>query len=503
MGVIYQAKEFIPMTNKNDRAKYMVVKDERIVYIGDKVPEEFRNYRLEKFIGKTVVPGFFDTHAHFSSYGYFLESIKIFTQAKTINEIFLNLTDYISKNPKKFYILFGLSPFSIKENRLPTKKELDKINSKIPIFIVQYDGHAAIGNSALVKKIKMKKTEPGYYPEKGQFFMDSYYKAVKQVTNKASILDSYNGLKNGAQYAAEQGITSMVALQGEGFPLDFDVKMVKFYKKRSIINIIPYFQTRSSKKIKKSKLKNWGGCFECAIDGSLTSYDAALKDPYLIDTGIEGNSGKIFYEPKEIIRMLKFANKNKIQLAIHAIGDLGIEEVVNAYEKELTIDNPYNHRIEHALILNKRELEKIAKLKIHVATQPSFLHSSLEPFDLLEKILGKERIKRFIPLRDMVDAGIEISGGSDAPVTLPSPLSGIYSAMNHPNHKQSVTAYEALEMFTVNGAKGTNTDKDLGTLEVGKIADFVVLMKNPLEVKSEDVKNIKIKAVYRKGKQII
>jgi len=349
----------------------------------------------------------------------------------------------------------------------------------------------------------MKKNEVGYDKEKALYFQDSYYKAVKQVTSKASIFEAYQGLKDGAFYAAQQGITSMVALQGEGFPLDFDVKMVSFFKKRAIINIIPYFQTRSRRKIKKSGLKNWGGCFECALDGSLTSFDAALKDPYLVETSLEGDVGKIFYDPKEIVKMLKFANKKKIQLAIHAIGDLAIEKVIDAYQKEIKKDNPLNHRIEHALILNKKELDLIAKLNIHVATQPSFLHSRTEPFSALENILGKERLKRFMPLRDMVDAGIVISGGSDAPVTLPSALNGIYSAMNHPNKEQSLTAYEALELFTINGAKGVNQEKQLGSLEVGKIADFIVLNKNPLTIDSKKIKKIKIKKVFRRGKLII
>jgi hypothetical protein len=499
---IYKSN-IIPMTKEGDAAKYLIIKDEKIVYVGNDIPEEYSDVKITDLNDKAIIPGFFDTHTHFSSYGFFIKSLSIFTEAKSIDEVLSNLKEYISKNNSKFYILFGVSPFSVKENRLPTKEELDRIESKKPVFIVQYDGHAAIGNSALIKKIKISKDEIGFDFEKGHFFQDSFYKVVKKVTSKAPLKDAIKGIKDGADYAAKQGITSIVALQGEGFPLDMDLRLVKFYSKRLKIQVIPFFQTRSIKKIKSSKLKTWGGCFDCAIDGSFGSLDAALKEPYNVKTDIEGDRGKIFYDSSEIKTMLEYANKNDIQVAIHAIGDRGIEEVVNVFTQNIDKENKNNHRIEHALILSKEEIKKIAEYNIHIATQPSFLGDPLEPISLLENILGKERFKRFMPLREMFDAGIIVSGGSDAPVTMPSPIMGIYNAINHPVKEQCITIYEALEMFTINGAKSVRMEHQQGSLEIGKLADFVVLDKSPLKMNKGDIKNIKIDQVFKNGRKIV
>ena len=499
---IYKSN-IIPVTSENDKAKFLITDNTKIVYIGDKIPSEYKNLKINDLSDKTIVPGFFDTHTHFSSFGFFIDTLPIFTTAKSIKEVLNNIKNYISKNKKKFYIMFGVSPFSVEEKRLPTKKELDEIETKKPIFIVQYDGHAAIGNSALLKKVKLHKSIAGFNEELGYFFQDSFYTVVKSVTSKAPITEAIKGIKNGADYAAKQGITSIVALQGEGFPLDMDLRLVKFYSKRLKIQIIPYFQTRSIKKIKRAKLKTWGGCFECAIDGSFGSLDAAMKEPYNVKTDIEGDKGKIFYDSCEISKMLEYANKNDIQVAIHAIGDMGIEEVVNVFQQYTNGENKNNHRIEHALILSKEEIKRIAENKIHIATQPAFLEDPLEPVSLLKDILGEKRFKRFMPLKEMFEAGIIVSGGSDAPVTMPNPIMGMYSAMNHPVKEQQLSAYQALQMFTINGAYGVRMNNIQGSLEVGKLADFVVLDKNPLIVPKEDIKNIKVEQVFKNGKKIV
>jgi len=496
---IYKA-DIITMEQENKTAKYLITENEKILYVGKNLPEKYKNLPVNNLEDKTIVPGFFDTHTHFSSFGFFLDTLPVFINARSIEEISDNLSNYIKNNKKKFYIMFGISPFSVKEKRLPLKKELDKITDK-PLFIVQYDGHGAIANSALLKKMKIPPLD-GFDEEKGHFFRDSFYQIVKKVTFKAPLTEAIKGIKKGMDYAASQGITSIVALQGEGFFLDIDLKLVKYYSKRSKIQIIPYFQTRNIKKFKRSKLKTWGGCFECAIDGSFGSLDAALNEPYCIDTNIEGNKGKLFYPKEDIEKMLSFAQKKDIQIAIHAIGDRAVKEVISSFKNFTKGTNQNNHRIEHALILSKEDIDIIAKEKIHIATQPAFLNDPLEPIEFLKEILGEKRFKRFMPLKEMFDAGIEVSGGSDAPVTMPSPVKGIHAAVNHPNKEQRLTPYQALEMFTVNGAKGVRVFNNQGSIKKNKLADFVVLSNNPLKVNAKEIKNIKVLQVFKNGKKV-
>lgn len=103
----------------------------------------------------------------------------------------------------------------------------------------------------------------------------------------------------------------------------------------------------------------------------------------------------------------------------------------------------------------------------------------------------------------MFDAGIIVSGGSDAPVTMPNPFDEMCNAMNHPVSEQCLSAYQALQMFTINGARGVRMEQMQGSLELGKLANFVVLDKNPLEIDKKNIKNIKVEQVFKNGKEIV
>ncbi|MHA1901827.1 MAG: amidohydrolase family protein, partial [Promethearchaeota archaeon] len=126
----------------------------------------------------------------------------------------------------------------------------------------------------------------------------------------------------------------------------------------------------------------------------------------------------------------------------------------------------------------------------------------LEPKEYLEEILGAQRVKASSPLRKIIDMGIHLSGGSDGPVTPPNPIDGIYGACNHPyDPSQSVTIQEALKMVTYEIAYTTFDEKERGSLEPGKIADLVILNKNPLSMDPKDLLQLKVEQLYLSGKK--
>ena len=114
----------------------------------------------------------------------------------------------------------------------------------------------------------------------------------------------------------------------------------------------------------------------------------------------------------------------------------------------------------------------------------------------IEKLLGQNRAKRMIPLKSMIEAGILVAGGSDAPVTLIDPITGIYSACNHPNPDQRLNVLDALRLYNTNAASIAFEEKEKGSLEPGKVADFIVLDKNPFDVAPDKLKTITIEAKY-------
>jgi predicted amidohydrolase YtcJ len=139
-----------------------------------------------------------------------------------------------------------------------------------------------------------------------------------------------------------------------------------------------------------------------------------------------------------------------------------------------------------------------AELNICIAAQPAFLNWNLEPAHYLEKIIGK-RTYDISPYRTILDMGIHVSGGSDAPCTTVDPINGMYCACNHYVKEESISIKEALKMFTYEAAYLGFDEKERGSLEVSKVADMVVLNKNPYELNREDLKELKVEEFYLSG----
>ena len=138
---------------------------------------------------------------------------------------------------------------------------------------------------------------------------------------------------------------------------------------------------------------------------------------------------------------------------------------------------------------------------IAVTLQPGFLVSPQEPVAYLAHILG-DRIRKGSPLRTMLDMGIHVSGGSDAPVIDPDPVEGIYGACNHPyDPEQSLTVFESLRMFTWEVARGSFDEKERGSLEAGKVADMVMLDRNPFSLAPAQLRSLEVKTLFLAGKR--
>jgi predicted amidohydrolase YtcJ len=299
---------------------------------------------------------------------------------------------------------------------------------------------------------------------------------------------------------ADKGIGLMHTVSGVGFPMDLDVTMETFFAKglNTGFQSRVFFQTMDIAKVKKRRLHRIGGCFATALDGTFGSEDAALNHPYADNPA---NRGILFYNDEAVIDCAKKANREGLQIERHAIGDAAFDQAVRALEAALK-DCPredHRHGIIHACLPTDEGLSKCAELGIQIPLQPAFLMWNLEPYEFVKSILG-DRTDKISPLRRMADMGIVMSGGSDAPCTLPDPIFGIYAACNHYLPEQPLTIQEALRMFTYNAAWTAFYEKERGSLERGKVADMVVLNGNPLAMKPEKLLNLKVEKLLLNGR---
>jgi len=508
MMQIYHGK-IISLDKDNNVYDYLVEDQGRIVHLGDSLPTEYSSAGKSNIVelgNHILMPSFGDGHMHFSNWALIAVSYFDVREAKDISEIQQIIRKKMAENKmKKAVIAFGVSKHSVTEKRLICREELDDVCSDIPLILVCYDGHSAVVNSKMMEKFPDSvKSLRGFDADKGHLFNEAYLAGTDYAASLVPPLDLVNSIIKSFDLLAEKGVGLIHATEGIGFPNDLDITLVSLIAravtKKSRFQTRLFFQTMEVEKVLKRKLPRVGGCFATALDGCFGACDAALHESYSNDSE---NKGILFQEEEEVIEFAKKANREGLQIEMHAIGDAAVSRAVKAIEAAL-LDHPRNdhrHTIIHACLISEEDMKKIADLDIGITLQPSFLISPLEPVSYLEEILGP-RVKKGSPLKSLLNAGIHVSGGSDAPVTYPDPIEGIYGACNHPyDSDQSVSIVDALKMYTYEVAWTTFDDKDRGSLEKGKIADMVIMNQDPLSMNPEDLRSLKVEKLFLGGKE--
>ncbi len=480
---------------------YLVEDGGQIVFVGDELPAYYADSPdIIELGSKAMLPAFGDGHIHFSNWAIINANYDV-RSAASIADIGPMIREYSARKPKDKVLLgFGHSKHSVLEKRLITRTELDEAEKKRPVYLVGYDGHSAVVNTAAIGLLPLKmRSLRGFNLESGQLFHEAYYETLDFITGKIPPLKLIANINQAIDDLAGYGVGLVHPVEGIGFPRDLEVDLVRFMAKSAQIEFRIYFQTMDIDKVLKRRLPRIGGCFACALDGCFAAKDAALLEPYTDD---ETNRGILFYSDDAVTDFVKKANQAGLQVQLHCIGDAAVVQAVKAIEAALE-DYPrldHRHTLIHACMIPEQTIEKIAALGIGITLQPGFLISSLEPAEYLESILG-DRARLSSPLRKLIAMGIQVSGGSDGPVTVPNPVEGIYGACNHSDPDQSVSIAEALRMYTYNIAHTSFDENKRGSLEKGKIADMVILNKNPLKMNSADLLELKVEKLYMAGKE--
>jgi len=489
--------------------QHLVEDGGRILFVGNDLPSGYEGAPKETLGERSLIPAFGDTHIHFASYALFNAGLDV-RSARNLSQMCEQVREVSSAGHDGIIMGFGASPHAVEEKRLISKDELDKACPDRAVFIVKYDGHACILNSRMIRMLPAGiRTLRGFHENTGEMNQEAFFAATDFITKKISIPRTISNMLRAVDGLADKGIGMMHTVSGVGFPLDLDVTMETIFGKglNTGFQSRVFFQTMDVDKVRRRKLPRVGGCFATALDGCFGSEDAALNKPYANNPD---NRGVLFYQDEQVMEFARRANRDGLQIEMHAIGDAAFDQAVRAIEHALK-DFPredHRHGIIHACLPTDEGLQKCSDLGIQIPLQPAFFMWDLEPHEFLYGILG-DRTYKLSPLRRMTDMGIVISGGSDAPCTLPDPIFGIYAACNHPVPEQSVTIQEALKMFTYNAAWTTFDEKDRGSLEKGKVADMVILNGNPLAMKPGDLLNLKVEKLllngtaYAKGQGIL
>ena len=491
----------LSVNQDNEVFRFLVEDSGLIEYVGNILPDKYKNAEMIDLGTKALVPAFVDTHQHFASFSTFHAGLNVMDAESNV-EILEMVRAFANKSSAKTLIAFGASPYSVKEKRLVSREDLDSVCPDKELMVVKYDGHACITNSKLLKKLDEKvRNLRGYHPDTGEMNQEAFFKFSDYITSSLSIMDLFANMQAAVDFLASKGIGCVHTVSGVGFTGNLDITMEKIFAKglKNGFQIRVFPQSLDIKVATKRKLPRIGGCFECALDGCFGSHDASMNESYVDEIG---GDGVLYYDDQKVIDFCKEANRAGLQIEMHAIGDKAFDQACRALKVALD-DYPrkdHRHGIIHDCLPTEEGIAICKKYRILLPVQTAFINWKQEPDEYLESILGKDRCSRLNPIKTFQDNGMVISFGSDAPCTSPDPIMWIDKAVNNSNTSEAISVQDALRMCTYNGYYTTFDDCERGSLETGKIADMVVLSDNPYTMPNEKLINIEVEQLYLAGK---
>ena len=385
---------------------------------------------------------------------------------------------------------------AIDERRMPTREEMDDWGGGRPMVIYNIDGHSTSLSSAMLKLI-------GISPEghsgvlTGEENERAQGRIIDTVGGAISLSTLAKGIANFHNYCADYGIGVVGALEGNGdSKKDSTTKLIIRLARHFRVGVRLYLQYTDLKRvepyIKYMKHKRVGGCGDWEMDGASGSHSAAFAVPYL-DTG---KTAPCYYDSDTVDRLCADADGRGWQIASHAIGELAIRRIADAYGK---LSSGILHRIEHAEFADDDTFRLLCDKKYAVMAQPGYSWIDKRYLHTYEQALPEE-IRNRMKFRSYYEAGVPICGSSDSPVQDMDPYLQMLGMVQFYNEDESITPYEALSSYTVNAAKAILEDDERGTLETGKTADFFIADEDFSALSPEKVVSFRPSATYYAGK---
>ena len=474
--------------------------------------------------GSYVYPGFVDSHAHLKGIGHRenslnLQGIDSLKEMLTTVEIFSN-----GIQPGEWVVGRGWIEKVWPEKRFPTRYELDRFSSDKPVILERADGHAVVVNSLALELagISSESNDPhGGRIEKDKngeptgMLIDKATSLVEKLIPKTTKQEDKRDLKAGIDSNVSLGWTQ-VQIAGGTFS---DIEILEEIKKEGNLLQRVYFAVSAGKpaetllklgpKLDPENMLTVRG-IKLYADGALGSRGAALLEKY----DDQDTTGLLIFTKEETLPVLEEALKKGIQIQTHAIGDKGNRITLDWYQEafnsivdeERKVIDP-RWRIEHSQIITKEDQIRFRDMEIIASMQPSHAIGDLH---FAPSRLGMQRVGNGYVWRNLIDLGVVVAGGSDAPVEIGDPRIEFYAAVARKDldgfydkgwHlEQAVTREEALKMFTIWPAFAAFQEDVNGTIEVGKLADLTIFSKDIMKVPEEEILEAQVIMTIVNGK---
>lgn len=517
--IVHHAQIFT-VNNEFSIAEAMAVQDGKIVAIGtnDDILKEYRSDSVFNANGASVYPGFIDAHAHFLGYGQSLFTVDLMF-VPTWAEAIARVKDFATKHPGTGWIKGrGWDQNRFPGKQFPTNALLNELFPDRPVILERVDGHASIANDYALQLAGVK---PGQTMEGGQFLMQDGKLTGLLVDNAVSVVDKImppvtqedykNWLISAQQNCFATGLTTITDCGLS--PADID--QVDALQKSNDLKMRLYVMLSDKPESYTSKYFTDGGYVTDRLsvkgikvysDGALGSRGACLLQHY---TDKAGWSGFLLSSKAHFDSIAAKLINTDFQMCTHAIGDSANRTILNVYAKYLKGKNDKRWRIEHAQIINPADFHLFGDNSIVPSVQPT--HATSDMYWAGDR-LGAERLKGGYAFKQLLDENGWLPLGTDFPVEEINPFKTFLAAVARQDSKgfpadgfqmeNALSREQTIRGMTIWAAKANRMEKQVGSLEVGKKADFIILDKNLMIVPADSILQIKVKRTYLNGERV-
>jgi predicted amidohydrolase YtcJ len=495
-----------------------VVKGGKIIAVGkdDSLEKIYKAHHVIDAGGRPVYPGFIDAHSHFYKYGLGLQEV-VLNNTRSWDEIVDSVLASSKRNTDGWIIGRGWDQNKWKVKKFPDKSKLDALFPVRPVLLTRIDGHAVIANQAALNLagIKPGQTVSGGEIEtiKGKLTGILVDNAVGIVTRK--IPDPSDQVTQSAFLDAQQNCfaVGLTTVSDCGLPYTM-VSTIAQLQHKGVLKMRMYVllsdrQENYDYLFKRGVYKTPGldvRGFKVYADGALGSRGACLLQPYDDRKNWNGfllSSQQHFQEIAEKIAARGF------QLCTHAIGDSANRVILKIYANVLKGKNDHRWRIEHAQIVSPDDLHYFGDYSIIPSVQPTHATSDMR---WAGTRLGSKRLKTAYAYKQLLDQNGWLPLGTDFPVENISPIYTFYAAVERKDLKgypeggfqpeNAISRIEALKGITIWAAKAQFEEKEKGSIEPGKYADFVILDKDIMKIRGSELPNVKVLKTYVNGENV-
>ena len=482
--------------------------------------------------GKLVTPGFNDAHIHFLSGATILSSVDLLSST-SLAEMKKMILDFAQKHPEKKWLTGRGWQYGFFDGGMPNKKHIDSLVPDRPVFLRAYDGHTGLANSKALELagINRNSTFTGFgeivKDAKGEptgVFLEGAQSLMSKVIPESTREEKLDALRNCMKYIASLGITSVQNANGDVD--EYELYKTLFDNKELTMRFAMGFSVGAKTteqeiadfiKIKNNPTDpNWlkGHAIKFMVDGVIESHTAIMVDPYSdipVNDRMQAKNWNIPVDRyRELVAQL---DKEGFQLYTHAIGDLAVREVLNAYENAAKLNGPRDRRprIEHIEQVQADDIPRFAKLGVLPSMQP--IHADPGTVDVWSKAVGEERLPRSFAWNSLLKSGATLVYGADWPACISvNPMRGLHNAVNRqtmdgqpPNGwipEQRIRLADALKAYTANSAYGSFDEKQKGKLLPGYLADLVVLSQDLFTIPTLDIYKTEVMMTMVDGKEV-